>query len=114
MQKLACIKPQETCVTVDPGICGFTCLIKASKTEARTVALEIAESECKQIQKLSEILNTITLKELFMPISRNPIFLSAQQANCHASCPIPLGAIKAVEVAFEMALPKDVRIKFVS
>ena len=47
-----------------------------------------------------------------MPVTRNPVFLSAEHAGCHPSCPIPVAILKAAEVAMEMALPREVRIKF--
>ena len=47
-----------------------------------------------------------------MPVTRNPVYLAAQQSGCHASCPIPMAVLKAAEVAMEMALPRDVSIRF--
>lgn len=102
----------EICVTVDPGICGFACAIRASKLEKRRVRVHIAESDCQQIRRLSSELQEITLTELFMPMTRNPVYLCAENSGCHASCVIPAAVLKAVEVAMEMALPKDVCIRF--
>jgi hypothetical protein len=99
-------------VTVDPGICGFPCVIKARKTGIRKVSLEITGSECEQIQRMAERLATLSLKELFTPLSRNPVYASAEKSGCHLSCAIPLAVIKAAEVALELALPQDVDIKF--
>jgi hypothetical protein len=103
---------KDTCVTVEPGICGFPCLIRAGKLDARTVSLEILGSDCQQIQKLSERLNKISLKELFTPISRNPVYSAVEKSGCHLSCAIPTAIFKAAEVAMDMALPRDVCIKF--
>jgi hypothetical protein len=99
-------------VTAEPGICGFPCKIKAQKSDNRTVSVEINGSECKQIQKLSTCLTEMSLKELFMPLTRNPVYIAAEKAGCHPSCAIPAAVLKAVEVALEMALPREVRIKF--
>ncbi len=99
------------CTKVDPGICGFPCIVKAQKNGARTVSIEIAGSECKQIQKLSGLLHEMSLQELFKPLTRNPIMISAQTAGCHTSCTIPLAVLKTVEVAMEMALPRDVKLE---
>ena len=76
------------------------------------VALEITESNCKQIQKLSERLAEISLRDIFAPISRNPVYISAEKSGCHLSCVVPVAVIKAAEVALEMALPREVCIKF--
>jgi hypothetical protein len=106
--------PQSPVVsmTVEPGICGFPCTIKAQKTDNRTVAVAIADSECKQIKRLATHLTAMSLRELFLPMTRNPVYIAAEKSGCHPSCAIPLGILKAVEVAWGVALPKDVRIKF--
>jgi hypothetical protein len=103
---------KDVCVTVDPGICGFPCVIKAGKMGPKMVALEISGSDCGQIKKLSEHLTRISLKDVFAPISRNPVYASTEKSGCHLSCPVPVAVIKAAEVAFGMALPKEVHIRF--
>ena len=100
-------------VDVDPGICGFTCCIEVFLREKRTAHLEISETECDHIRRLNEQVTEITLKELFMPLGRHPIFVAAERAGCHPACPIPSAMVKAVEVAMGMALPKPVRIEFI-
>lgn len=105
-------KRKEVCVTAEPGICGFPCIIKAHKMDARMVALEIAESDCDQIKRLSERVSEISLKDLFAPISRNPVYVSAEKSGCHLSCVVPVAVIKAAEVAMEMALPREAHIRF--
>ncbi len=99
-------------MTVDPGICGFPCVIEARTEDSRAVVIKIIGSECDQIKKLSEQLNRMTLQELFMPVNKNPAFVLAQKFGCHASCVIPVAVLKVAEVAMGMALPKEVRIKF--
>ena len=103
----------DTCASVNAGICGFTCRIKAWKIDKRTVGLEISESECQQIQDFTELLGQLSLNEIFMPITRNPVYLAAEQAGCHPSCPIPAAVLKTAEVAMQMALPRDASIRFV-
>jgi hypothetical protein len=109
---LASQKPKWICVTVEPGICGFECVIKARKTGARQVSLEITGSDCEQIQRLAERLTTLSIKELFTPLSRNPVYVATEKSGCHLSCAIPVAIIKAAEVALELALPQEVHIKF--
>lgn len=99
-------------MTVDPGICGFPCVIKARKTGARQVSLEISGSDCEQIKKMARHLATVSIKELFTPLSRNPVYAAAEKSGCHLSCAIPVAVVKAAEVALELALPQDVYIKF--
>jgi hypothetical protein len=99
-------------VEADPGICGFPCVIEARKEGPRAVSLKIIGSECEHIKRLSEDVVEMGLRDLFKPITKNPVYISAQQAGCHPSCPVPVAVLKAVEVAMDMALPKDVYIKF--
>ena len=101
-------------VTAEPGVCGFPCVIEARKETKRSVSVRILDSECQQIQSLSRDVKVIALGELFNLPSRNPVYISAQRAGCHASCPIPMAVLKAVEVAMDMALPRDVVIRFES
>ncbi|MCP4627023.1 MAG: hypothetical protein GY850_26460 [bacterium] len=106
------IQSTDTCVSVNAGICGFACHIRAWKIDKSTVGLEISESECQQIQQFSELLSKLTLKEIFAPVTRNPVYLAAEQSHCHSSCPVSAGVLKAAEVALEMALARDASIRF--
>ena len=102
----------DTCASVNPGVCGFTCWIRAWKKDKSDVGLAVSESECQQIQAFSDIVKGLTLKEVFTPATHNPVYLAAEQSGCHASCPIPVAVLKAAEVAMEMALARDVSIRF--
>jgi len=104
-------KKEAVRLEVDPGICAFTCLIYAFKDEKYTVRFEI-QSDCDQIQNLAKDLGKVGMKDLFLPMSRNPIFKSAEKSQCHLACPIPCSLIKAAEVALGLALPKKVKITF--
>jgi hypothetical protein len=102
----------DTCVTVVPGICGFTCRIHARKKSSRQVAIEIRESNCLQIQRLADRLSELSFKDLFLPLTRNPVYIAAEKSGCHPSCLIPCAVLKAVEAAMGMALPRTVQIEF--
>jgi hypothetical protein len=45
-------------------------------------------------------------------MTRNPVYIAAEKSGCHPSCAIPLAVLKAAEVAWDVALPRDVRIEF--
>ena len=100
------------CIEVTPGICGFTCVVKARKLEKRKIGLQISESECGQIKNLSANLQEMDWKDLFVPLTRNPVYLEAEKSGCHPSCVLPAAVLKAAEVAMKMALPKDVHFQF--
>ena len=104
-------KEEAVRLEVDPGICSFTCLIRAFKDQKHTVRFEI-QSDCEQIQNLAGELGNVGMKDLFLLLSRNPIFLSAEKSQCHLACPIPCSLVKAAEVALGLALPKKVTITF--
>jgi hypothetical protein len=104
--------PQDVRVVVDPGICGFICSIRAWK-EGKTVRFDIL-SDCGQIQKLASALEPLTLRDLFVPLTKSPLFLSAEAAKCHLACPIPSSLIKAAEVVLGLALPKEVTVRFLT
>ena len=104
----------NVCVTVDAGICGFTCQVKAWKKEKRMAGLEISGSECKMIQKFAAAISELSIKDLFLPLTRNPIFINAERAGCHLACPVPVAVVKAAEAALELALLKDVTLLFKS
>ncbi|MBS1250876.1 MAG: hypothetical protein MAG431_02473 [Chloroflexi bacterium] len=98
-------------VKIDAGICGFHTIVEAEKLENYKVKLNI-ESECPDIENLAEELKEV---DAFSEISFRrgiPETLQKGQEFCaHASCPVPVGIIKAIEVTAGLALPKDAIIK---
>jgi len=99
-------------MTVEPGACGFTCVIRARQAEKRSVSIEITGSECGQIKQLAEQLERLSLKDLFTPLTRNPVYKAAEAAGCHADCVIPSAVLKASHTALGMAVAKPVRFSF--
>jgi hypothetical protein len=92
------------------GICGFTTFVDATM-DGRSCNLEI-KSECPSIQRLAEDLKQV---DPYQEISRRPTlpqtFQAANKHCAHASCPVAVGIIKAIEVEAGLALPADVTIK---
>lgn len=78
--------------------------------EGRRCVLAI-QSECKAIQSLAEELTEV---DPFREISfrgEGPRTLALGAKHCyHPACPVPVGIIKAVEVAAGLALPKEASI----
>ena len=100
-------------IIVKPGICGFSCQVEARRLDKQHAVIEIIGSECELIQKLSESLRKVTLDDIFVPHTRNPVFKAAENAGCHLTCPVPVAVLKASEVALELALQCDAQIIFV-
>jgi len=106
------VESEWTCVAVDPGVCGFFCTVKARKNSNTSVSVSIQGSDCEHVQKISQFIEEISLKELFSPITRNPVFKWAEQAKCHPTCLVPFAILKAAEVEMSMALPRRAGIDF--
>jgi hypothetical protein len=97
--------------TIDSGICGMCTTVTATADgDGRTVKLAF-ETDCGYVQALAEVLTEV---DAFTEISyrgEGPLTLRlAPQHLVHPACPVPSGIIKAVEVATELAAPKDARI----
>jgi len=73
------------------------------------------ESDCPSVQDLGQALIEV---DPFQEISfrgQGPQTLHLGAQHCaHAACPVPVGIIKAIEVAAGLALPADAAIKLSS
>jgi len=98
-------------MAIDPGICGFQSEVEVKKKERRKVGVNIY-SECPQLVQLNEMLDSLDLRDIFMPPIRNIVFTLSEKAGCHASCPVPLAVLKCAEVELGLALPRDVMMSF--
>lgn len=79
--------------------------------EGRRCVLKI-DSGCDAIQRLAEELKEVDpFKEItFRGEGPRTLRLGAQHCY-HPACPVPVGIIKAVEVAAGLALPADATIR---
>ena len=102
----------KTILNVDPGVCGFTCRIEGCKTKDRAAGVSILESQCEMVNKLSDGIDEVSVKDMFLPLTRNPVFAAAERARCHAACPVPSAVIKTLEIVLGLAVKKDVSFKF--
>ena len=112
MKSSSNVEPIKIYVDVDPGICGFKCAIEAWRIEKRIVSVKITGTDCENIRRMSELIEDFGLRDLFIPIAKNPVFEWAARAGCHPSCAVPIAILKAVEAAMDMAIPKGVNISF--
>jgi hypothetical protein len=92
------------------GVCGFTTQVEATQSED-SVQLAI-RSECDAIQRMAAELTQVNPYKEISARRAVPATLQAGIKFCtHAACPVPVGIIKAVEVAANLALPVDATIK---
>lgn len=95
-------------VTVNAGICGFVSVIKAESDDGETVRLSI-DTKCPAVTALAAEIPTVDAYTVaFAKFSESPIYQAAEKHFKHAACPVPCAIVKAVEVAANLALPKDV------
>jgi hypothetical protein len=94
---------------INAGVCGHTSTVVATM-EGKVCKLEIT-STCKAIQKIGEELKEVNPMMEISAKRAMPQTLEMGLKHCfHAACPVPVGIIKATEVAAKLALPKDVTI----
>jgi hypothetical protein len=93
------------------GVCGFTVHATAQCEDAVHVSLKI-ESDCPNYQKVAEELHEVdAFQELFGDKREGTVWKTCDRHSPHASCPVPVGLLKLVEVAAGLALPQTVSIE---
>jgi len=98
---------------IEAGNCGFTTHVEAEADpdDQYNVKLKI-ESNCQHIQKLAADLKEVNALGELSFRRGSPVILEKGAQYCtHASCPVPVGIIKAVEVAAGLALPQIAKIE---
>ncbi len=95
--------------TIEAGVCGLTTVVNVENKDGMNYTLKV-DSQCGAYQDLDERLPEVSMMAGFDPIGSGAVY-EACRAKCkHGACPVPMGIIKAVEVAADMALPKDVKV----
>ena len=103
--------PKECIVTVDAGVCKMKTVIRAVQQEDMMVKVEIT-SDCHNILKMSWGIDTINpYTEVESNILDTEVYRRANGILPHAACPVPGAIIKAVEVAADLGIKRDVSIK---
>lgn len=106
---------QEGCllskVTVFAGICGFTSIIKVQGTDDYKAKVKIS-SPCEMIKKMgAELTELDWTRSVTREMCDSLVYKTADKYITHTACPVPSAILKAVEVEFGLALPKDVSMK---
>ena len=101
-----------TRIVVEPGACGFSCLIEAEKKGPYEAVVRL-ESECEKINKFAEeVENVDFMRVLKGTFNENPIVQAAGRCKMHQSCVIPCAVTKAVEAELGMAVKKDTTLTY--
>lgn len=101
----------ECNVKVDAGVCKMVTKIHAVQDEMAMVKVDI-ESDCPYVLKMSwrmEPINPYT--EIESPMFETDVYKWASEVLPHAACPVPCGIIKAVEIASDMGIKRNVSIE---
>jgi hypothetical protein len=96
---------------VDPGICGMKTAVEVHRTGKLRVRVEI-HSECEKVAGMAASMSDLALREVLRPHIASDVYKNASARSLCASCPVPSGVLKAIEIESGLALPKPVRIDF--
>lgn len=100
-----------TRVVVNPGICGMTVIIEVVKISKRRVRIEIA-SDCEMVTRVGESLAELGSQDVFKSLLHSEVYRCASECKLHATCPVPMAILKAIEVETGLALPQPVLVRF--
>ena len=98
-------------VEVDPGACKMkTVIVCKPSDDMMSVVFEV-QTDCKFVKRYLENLpkdiNPYTTLE--SPMGESVLYTAANGTLNHSACPIPCAMIKAMEVASDMGIKRDVK-----
>ena len=98
---------------INSGACGLNTTVE-TKMNGHTCAILI-DSECEAMRALAAELTEVDPFQEITFRGEGPKTLQLGTDHCyHTACPVPIGIIKAVEVAAGLNLPVDASIKFIN
>ena len=83
-----------TVFSVDPGRCSQKTEVRAEIAEGGKIKVRITSS-CKNVQRYSEKLTEVSIKDISKPILSNPIYIAAN-SSIGPECLVPCGVVAAV------------------
>lgn len=101
---------------IAPGICNFNAVVTAVAEDGQNVTFEFV-TECENIKELARQIADISPVDAWMTLGpdENPILLKArkllQSKGCCEACIVPASTVKTMQIAANLALPKDVSIR---
>ena len=100
-----------TTVEVDAGVCGLKTRLRAMPGENGMVVVE-GKSSCPRVREYLAQLKMVEIASALGRCCLEKVFEPAAQIGLHPACLVPVGVIKAVEVAAGLALPREASICF--
>lgn len=102
-------------VDIDAGICGFRTKAVLTCGDGQNISSCDISSDCANIQRVAESVSQFLPFDAFEEISPAAGRLLAccreTPKGCCVGCVVPVGLLRAVQVAAGLALPKDVHIQ---
>jgi hypothetical protein len=104
--------------TIEPGTCGFTATVTAS-VEGGREARFVVESRCEHVAALAEALEKHGPFDAYAEMDwrgESPLHTAMRESlkGSYAWCPVPLGLLKALQVAGGLGLPDSMTISVTS
>jgi hypothetical protein len=99
---------------IDPGTCGFTAAVTANVEGGRNARFTI-ESQCEHIAVLAAALAEHEPFDIYAEMdwhSESPLHATVREClkGSYPWCPVPLGLLKAMQVASGLSLPESIAI----
>lgn len=97
--------------TIKAGICGFTTVIVATVDDDENTTFTV-NTDCPNYRPLDgRCFDVDAYQLLAQKVGRGAVYETFRPHCPHAACPVPSGAMKAIEVAAGIALPRDAHIQ---
>ena len=96
---------------VEAGVCGFVTEIEAISDDEQNVSFKV-KTDCDKIKKLSEKLPKVDAYSEISTGFDGELYnvIRGELKGCCSGCAVPVGLFKSMQVAANLALPKDVII----
>ena len=101
-------------MNVDPGACRLHSQVIGWTDDDGMLRVQVT-SDCKHVVEFGKRLPPMDVMEVLrMPYCENIIYVEGGKTLKHATCPVPLAALKCLEVAGGMGVKKGIHITFQS
>lgn len=101
-----------TNVEVDAGVCGYATSVAVERLDSERVRVHI-ESDCPQVLEMAKALGaTVEWKPALRRMCDSPVYAAGSASLRHATCPVPMAVLKAIEAEVGAAVPGDVAVTF--
>ena len=99
-------------VTVDPGVCKLGTVINAKMSDDMMHVDFQVESTCPHITRLAQEVKSVDYMDIMgKNMMENPFYQAAAKYCPHGACPVPCAFNKALEVAADLGLKRNVEFK---